>query len=318
LFFNTAGNPIPAVNCVSLGVQQGSLFGFLGANGAGKTTLIKMITSMLPPSDGTIEILGRDIAQYNDPTLLSICPQFNTHLCDELTPYEHFVMYSLLFQLTPEEAANEIDRLISILELEELKDQPIRELSGGDVRKLAIALSFLGPARIILLDEPTASLDAVARRHVHEMISSFKGEKTFMLCTHLLSEAESLCDNISIMIKGCVYTVGTPSYLSDKFGTEFKVDIMLTDENEDSAQGCDKFFEQRLPTAVLSIARPKARIYNVPAANITLPYLFTVMEEGKQSNCGFNYYTCSSSSLERVFMEIVHLSESGNDIGAGD
>jgi ABC-type multidrug transport system ATPase subunit len=318
LFFNTAGNPIPAVNCVSLGVREGSLFGFLGANGAGKTTLIKMITSMLPPSDGTIEILGRDIAQYNDPTLLSICPQFNTHPCDELTPDEHFVMYSMLFQLTPEEAASETNRLISILELEELKDKPIRELSGGDVRKLAIALSFLGPAKIILLDEPTASLDAVARHHVHEMISSFKGEKTFMLCTHLLSEAESLCDNISIMIKGCVYTVGSPSYLSGKFGTDFKVDVMLTDESEDSAKMCNKFFEEHIPTAILSITRPKARIYNVPAADISLPELFTTMETGKQANCGFNYYTCSSSSLERVFMEIVHLSECDDGLGVGD
>jgi ABC-type multidrug transport system ATPase subunit len=319
LFFNTAGKPISAVNCVSLGVKEGSLFGFLGANGAGKTTLIKMITSMLPTSDGSIEILGRNIAEYNDPTLLSICPQFNTHLCDELTPYEHFVMYSLLFQLNPEEAACETDRLISVLELEEFKDKPIRELSGGDVRKLAIALSFLGPAKIILLDEPTASLDAVARHHVHEMISSFKGEKTFMLCTHLLSEAESLCDNISIMIKGCVYTVGSPGYLSDKFGTEFKVDVMLNDEGEESGKACTKFFQERLPTAVLSISRPKARIYNVPAADITLPQLFTTMEEGKQASCGFNYYTCSSSSLERVFMEIVHMSECDDVmIGGGE
>jgi ABC-type multidrug transport system ATPase subunit len=272
-----------------------------------------MITSMLPCSDGRIEILGRDIVEHNDPTLISICPQFNTHLCDELTPYEHLVMYSMLFCLNPEEAASKTERLIKVLELEQQKDKPIRELSGGDVRKRTIALSFLGPAKIILLDEPTASLDAVARHHVHEMIASFKGEKTFMLCTHLLSEAETLCDNISIMVKGCVYTVGSPGYLSDKFGTEFKVDLMLNDEGEDGARACDQFFSEKIPTAVLSISRPKARIYNVPAADITLPQLFTIMEDGRQSSCGFNYYTCSSSSLERVFMEIVHMSESRGD-----
>jgi ABC-type multidrug transport system ATPase subunit len=223
----------------------------------------------------------------------------------------------MLFQLNPEDAAGATDRLISILELEDVKDKPIRELSGGDVRKLAIAMSFLGPAKIILLDEPTASLDPVARHHVHEMISSFKGEKTFMLCTHLLSEAEALCENISIMIKGCVYTVGSPGYLSDKFGTEFKVDVMLNDESEESAKACDAFFADRLPMAVLSIMRPKARIYNVPATNMSLPQLFTTMEEGKQSACGFNYYTCSSSSLERVFMEIVHMSECDDVVAVG-
>jgi ABC-type multidrug transport system ATPase subunit len=227
-------------------------------------------------------------------------------------------MYSMLFELNQEDAASETDRLISVLELEDLRDKPIRELSGGDIRKLAIALSFLGPAKIILLDEPTASLDAVARHAVHVMITSFKGEKTFMLCTHLLSEAEALCENISIMIKGCVYTVGSPGYLSDKFGTEFKVDVMLTDDSEASGSACDKFFAEKLPTAKLSIMRPKARIYNVPASDLTLPHLFTVMEDGKQHNAGFNYYTCSSSSLERVFMEIVHMSEADDVVAVGD
>lgn len=309
LFFNTAGEPIPAVNCVSLGVKEGSLFGFLGANGAGKTTLIKMITGLLPPSDGTIEINGVDTDEYYDPTLLSICPQFNTHLCDEMTPAEHFKLYSLLFQMTKEEAQENTDRLIKLLEIEELKDKPIRDLSAGDVRKLAIALCFLGPAKIILLDEPTAPLDPVARKHVHEMIMSFKGEKTFMLCTHLLSEAESLCDEISIMIKGNVYTVGSPQYLSQRFGTEFKIDISLKDGSQDDVDKVNKFFQEKIPQAELSIMRPRARIYSVPASSTTLSGLFDTMQEGKNGDNGFDYYTCSSSSLERVFMEIVHMSE---------
>jgi len=195
------------------------------------------------------------------------------------------------------------------LELNEIADKPIRELSGGDVRKLTIALTFLGPAKIILLDEPTASLDPVARRHVHEMILANKEEKTFMLCTHLLSEAEFLCDNISIMIKGCVYTVGSPQYLSQKFGTEFKIDVMLKDESPENGEKCDQFFSTQLPTATLSIQRPKARIYSIPASDITLPDLFTKMQQGSEQDNGYSYYTCSSSSLERVFMEIVHMSE---------
>jgi ABC-type multidrug transport system ATPase subunit len=136
-----------------------------------------------------------------------------------MTPYEHFYLYSKLFMIESEEAKNTYDRLVEVLELEEVLDKPLRDLSDGEVRKLSIALSFYGPAEIILLDEPTANLDPVARHHVHEMISELKGQKTFMLCTHLLSEAESLCDMISIMIKGCVYTCGSPQYLSSKFGT---------------------------------------------------------------------------------------------------
>jgi ABC-type multidrug transport system ATPase subunit len=235
-----------------------------------------------------------------------------------MTVGEHFYFYCQLFRYTPEEAAEKTSRLMADLELEEYRDNLIRELSGGNARKLAIALTFLGPAKILLLDEPTATLDPVARRRVHELMTAFKGEKTFMLCTHLLSEAESLCDMISIMVKGCVYTVGSPGYLSDKFGTEYKVDVGLVDASTDSAVACNEFFSRAVPSAVLSISRPCARIYTVPAADFTLPELFSVMQQGKEARAGFDYYTCSSSSLERVFMEIVRISQGGDSPEDGE
>lgn len=317
LFFNTAGKPITAVNHVSLGIEENSIFGFLGANGAGKTTLIKMITSLLPVSDGTIEINGIDIKVFNDPTRLSICPQFNSHLCDEMTPKEHFHLYALLYGFSKSVEKEKTERLIHELDLEKFKDQPIRELSGGDVRKLTIALSFFGPSSIILLDEPTASLDPVARRHVHEIILNYKGTKTIMLCTHLLSEAEFLCDMISIMIKGCVYTCGTPQYLTQKFGTDFRIDILLKDSSPESSSKLDNFMIHNLPTAELSIVRPKARIYSIPAKDHTLPDLFEIMQKGEDGDNGFSYFTCSSSSLERVFMELIHMSENDDIVFAG-
>lgn len=309
LYFNTEGIPIAAVNSVSLGVKKGDLFGFLGANGAGKTTLIKMITSMIPVSNGVIEINGVDITKENDPTVLSICPQFNSHLCMEMTPLEHFELYRLLFRLDKQYATDTSTHLLNSLDLMKFADKPARELSGGNQRKLAIALSFYSPSSIVLLDEPTSSLDPVARHNVHELIKSYHNKKTFMLCTHLLSEAESLCDVISIMIKGCVYTYGTPEYLSTKFGTEYKIDLLLDDDSESTSIKVDRFFADNLPDAEQTIDRPKARIYTIPASSITLPDLFEKMSNGKKGDNGFNYYTCSSSSLERVFMEIVRISE---------
>ena len=309
LFFNTEGQPIPAVNCVSLGVKKGSLFGFLGANGAGKTTLIRMITSLLPISDGKIEIFGKNIQEYHDPLLISICPQFNNHLINDMTVNEHFTLYGLLFKYNPDQVKEKSERLIKSLELDKIADKPLSHLSQGDVRKLAIALTFYGPAKIILLDEPTASLDPVARHNVQEMILENRGDKTFMLCTHLLSEAESMCDTISIMVKGCVFTCGSPEHLSAKFGKDYKIDVMLYDDKQSTADKCTRFMSKMLPEATLSIERPSARIYDIPASSIDLADLFGIMEEGKKSDNGFGYYTCSSSSLERVFMEIVKMSE---------
>lgn len=309
LFINTAGQPVPAVNCVTLGVKEKSIFGFLGANGAGKTTLIRMITGSLPCSDGVIEIFGKNIEDIEDKTIISICPQFNNHLFFELTTREHFKFYSLLFELNKTESEETSRRLIEGMELTDMMDKPIKELSGGDARKLAIALSFFGPSKIVLLDEPTANLDPVACKCVHQMILNNKGDKTFMLCTHLLSEAEELCDLISIMVKGNVFTVGTPQFLTKNFGTDYKIDIKMKDETTESENRCNRFFLNEFPEAALSMKRMNSRIYSLPSNSMKLSELFTKMQKGLDGDCGFSYYTCSTSSLERVFMEIVHKSE---------
>lgn len=309
LFINTAGQPVPAVNCVTLGVKENSIFGFLGANGAGKTTLIRMITGSLPCSDGQIEIFNQNIDDIADKTIISICPQFNNHLFFELTSREHFRFYSLLFEMNKTDAEETSRRLIEGMELTDIMDKPIKELSGGDARKLAIALSFFGPSKIVLLDEPTANLDPVACKCVHQMILNNKGTKTFMLCTHLLSEAEELCDLISIMVKGNVFTVGTPQFLTSHFGTEFKIDVKMKDDSMESDHLCNQFFLNELPEATLSIKRLNSRIYSLPSDVMKLSEVFAKMQKGCDGNCGFTFYTCSTSSLESVFMEIVHKSE---------
>ena len=159
----------------------------------------------------------------------------------------------------------------------DFQDIPIRELSAGDVCKFAIALSFFGPSKLLLLDEPTASLDPIACRCVQEMILEHKGEKMFMLCTHILSEAELLCDTISIMVRRNIYTVGTPQYLTQKFGTEYKIDIMLDDASENSQKKINNFFSKELPFANLTITRPASRIYSVPASKIKMSIVQQVL-----------------------------------------
>ena len=143
---------------------------------------------MLPKSSGSIEIYETPIEDIKDKTIISICPQFNTHLLSELTPNEHFKIYSWFFQKEPEEAREQINSLISELDLTEIQDILIREMRAGDARKFAIALSFFGPSKLPLLDEPTAFLVPFACHCVQEMILEHKGEKTFMLCTHILNE----------------------------------------------------------------------------------------------------------------------------------
>lgn len=134
-----------------------------------------------------------------------------------------------------------------------------------------------------------------------------------MLCTYLLSEAEFLFDMISIMIKRCCYTYGSLQYLTEKFGTDFKIDVLLKDETFESSSKLELFFASNLPNAILNITRTKARIYSISAADKPLPELFDIMLKGEEGDNRFTYFTCSSSSLERVFMELVHMSENDDE-----
>ena len=314
LFFDNDQKPILAVNSVSLGIKKGTLFGFLGVNGAGKTTLISMITSMLPLSSGTIEINGENIDNLKDRSIISVCPQFNDHLISEMTPLEHFILYSYIFQMSKSETRKRIDEMINELDLQNILNRKLSELSFGDLRKLSVALAFFGPSKVIFLDEPTTSLDSISRDLVHKLILKNKSTKSILLCTHLLNEAEILCDQISIMNKGCIFTVDSPQNLNKKYGTSIKIDIFLNENDVMASQKCTNFFNRNIPKAVLAIERPNSRIYRISNKFISFPQLFTIMEDGKKNFVnGYLNFTCTSSSLEQTFLEIVRLSENGED-----
>lgn len=305
LFFNNEKKVIPAVNDVTFGIKKGSMFGFLGSNGAGKTTLLKMITNEIPVSSGTIKI-NSNFGQNE----ISICPQFNDHLTNEMTPMEHFKIFSQLFNLDSAANSSEfLNNIIQKLELEDHKDKIVKELSGGNARKVAVALALMNPSDIVLFDEPTSSLDPMARHAVHDLMNSYRGQKTFMVCTHLLDEAESLCDNLSIMFHGSIYIVGTPQYLSSKFGTEWKVDILLENDSDDVGNRVTQFMTENLPSARISIKRPTNRIYSIPSDDIEIAPLFKLLKKAVEDHVGIKYFTCSSSTLEKVFLELIIRSE---------
>jgi ABC-type multidrug transport system ATPase subunit len=297
VFIDETDKPIVAVNNVSLGIKHGTLFGFLGANGAGKTTLMKMITGEIPPSSGTVNVDGH----------VAICPQFNTHLTNEMTIEEHFTFFGHIFGLTLERVSRKQDEFVRELMLEEHLGKQMKNLSGGNARKLAIAIALLSRAHVVLLDEPTSSLDPLARHAAQRLINSFRGHKTIMLCTHLLSEAEELCDSISIMLKGSIFVVGAASYLSAKFGTEWRLDVLFFKPTDDRFA---LFLRSQIPSARLIIHRAANEIYAIPSSAIPMVGLFRLMDEAiANPDLAVKFFTASSATLEKVFMELVMRSE---------
>ena len=173
---------------------------------------MKMILKETPMSSGTIEIDGQNILTSKQSQVV-ICPQFDDHLTEQLTGRQNMKFFCYLFNKTGRESHELISRLIDIMDYSDQVDKRVQDMSGGNRRKCSSMIPFLSDCNTILLDEPTSSMDPIARHHMHDLINSYKGQKTFMLCTHLLDEAETLCDNISIMVNGCIcllYTSPSP------------------------------------------------------------------------------------------------------------
>jgi ABC-type multidrug transport system ATPase subunit len=219
--------------------------------------------------------------------------------------------FSYIYGRKPEETGEQCDEFLHELMLEEHIDKQMRTLSGGNARKLAIAVALMSPANVVLLDEPTSSLDPLARHAAQKLMVSVRCQKTMMLCTHLLSEAEELCDTIGVMLKGSIYVVGSPSSLSAKFGTEWRLDVLFTQET-DGRFG--QFLSHELPSAKLVIHRPANEIYSIPSCDIPMVGLFRLMDRAiSPGDLSVKFFTASSATLEKVFMELVLKSESAED-----
>ena len=305
VFTNSNHEPFKAVDNVSLYVKTGEMFGVLGANGAGKTTLMSMITGKINKSNGEIRVLGHLIRSPTDvQDYVSICPQFNNHLFPLLTPREHLEIYGKLKGLTKTALNDMINEYIDLMNVSEYADQKMCELSDGNQRKLAICLAFLGDHPIIFLDEPTASLDPISRMQVQNLVRLKSKGKTILLCTHLLAEAETLCDRICIMFSGKIEAFGTPSQLASQYGRKWKIELGLREESEACRQEVDQFVHEMFKNCELSGTKYATVTYTIPKEDVSISDVFVILSENKDKH-GYGYFTCSMCTLERVFIDLV-------------
>lgn len=198
-----------AVNELSLTIKQGEIFGLLGENGAGKTTTIKMLCGLLSPTSGTASIMGFDIKSHveNVKKIIGVSPQ-ETAIAAHLNSKENLLLMGGVCGLSRSESLQRAKNLMSFLEIEDRKDQA-RKLSGGLQRRLSIAMALMSDPQVLFLDEPTLGLDPHARKSVWNYIEKLKREKTILLTTHYLEEADALSDTLAIMRTGKIIEMGT-------------------------------------------------------------------------------------------------------------
>jgi lipooligosaccharide transport system ATP-binding protein len=222
-----------AVDSLDLEVSRGVCFGLLGPNGAGKTTTLRMIYGVTQPSRGTILVFGMDISRNRRAvcTRLGVTLQQNV-LIEALSPKENLRVFGRYHLLHEPELSRRVEHLIDFLELRSHADVPVRRLSGGFQRRLAIALSLVNGPELLILDEPTTGLDPAVRLALWSRIRELRAAGTTVLVTtHYMDEAQRLCDRVAVVSAGKVICAGAPAELIAALAAEtIELDCSIEEE----------------------------------------------------------------------------------------
>jgi ABC-2 type transport system ATP-binding protein len=286
--------PVDAVNGLNLEVRVGECFGLLGPNGAGKTTTVEILEGLNTPTSGDVEVLGR--CWQTDETAIreriGVTLQ-ETRFPDKQTVHETTHLFRTFY-----ERGLEADEVLARVALESKANAFVETLSGGQQRRLAVAIALVGDPELLFLDEPTTGLDPQARRQLWDVIRDLQGRgRTTLLTTHYMDEAERLCDRVAIIDHGKVIALGSPAELIARMGGEHVVEFALVANGTvpDANAYCD------LPSVRSARTEAEGYALTVGEPHQAIPALLDRLEaEGRP----LARLTTRQVSLEDVFVSL--------------
>eukprot|EP00252_Welwitschia_mirabilis_P024322 TRINITY_DN7176_c0_g1_i1.p1 TRINITY_DN7176_c0_g1~~TRINITY_DN7176_c0_g1_i1.p1 ORF type:complete len:583 (+),score=116.15 TRINITY_DN7176_c0_g1_i1:166-1749(+) len=222
-----------AVHSLTFAVEEGECLGFLGTNGAGKSTTLSMLCGEEHPTKGTAYIFGKDILIHPKAAHQHVgyCPQFDA-LLDLLTVREHLELYARIKGVPENRLNNVVENKLEEFKLWPIANRPSCALSGGNKRKLSVAIAMVGDPPLVFLDEPSTGMDPIAKRFMWDVISHIstrQGKTAVILTTHSMNEAQALCTRIGIMVEGRLRCLGSPQHLKTRFGNYLELEVKPMD-----------------------------------------------------------------------------------------
>jgi len=293
---------VVALDDVSFDVEQGKVFGLLGPNGAGKTTTIKILTTLVAPDSGRALVAGTNVLE--DPVkvrnLIGYVPQELT-VDPYLTAREHLHYYADLYHLSTRERGASVRELLDLLGLVGSEDRRVKYFSGGMKKKLDLACGLIHHPPLLFLDEPSLGLDVQVRREVWNYILRLRDQgTTIFLCTNYMDEAERLCDELAIIDRGKIATIGTPAGLRD----QLKRDVVMIEV--DRSKNYQEEQLKALEQAVGNLAVVKETVqdgsqlrFYVESNQTALPQ---ILEAARAVDVAIRSITHSRPGLDEVFL----------------
>jgi ABC-type multidrug transport system ATPase subunit len=301
-----------ALGGVTLELYEGTIVGLLGHNGAGKSTTMSILTGLFPPTSGDVLVHGLSVRKDSIGVRrqLGVCLQHNA-LYGNFTVEEHLRLFCCLKAVPWPRIQEEVDTLLQDTGLLPKRHVKTLALSGGMKRKLSIAIALAGGSKVVTLDEPTAGVDATSRRDIWHLLVKHKWNRTILLSTHLMDEADILSDRIAIIAEGKITAIGSSLSLKRHFAKGYLLTVYAAD-GVDVARLSSVVFNA-VPTSTFVGARGRELCYALPfSARYHFPILFEILQDPKQRlNLKVETYGLSAPSMEEVFLAASSVHEKG-------
>ncbi|CAN6201246.1 unnamed protein product [Urochloa humidicola] len=298
------GNPDKfAVRGVSLALPYGECLGILGPNGAGKSSFISMLIGFVKPTSGNASVRGFSIQNdmekiYNS---MGVCPQ-NDMLWETLTGREHLQFYGRLKGLSGSSLDLAVDESLRSVNLLHggAPDKQVKKYSGGMKRRLSVAISLIGDAKVVYMDEPSTGLDPASRKSLWSAVKQAKQDRAIILTTHSMEEAETLCDRLCIMVDGSLQCIGTPKELIARYGGYYVLTMTTLPE-----------FEQEIENLVRKLSPSARKVYNLsgtqkyelPKQEVRIADVFMAVESFKK-RVEVQAWGLADTTMEDVFVKV--------------
>lgn len=290
---------VVAVDGIDLNVRSGSVFGFLGPNGAGKSTTMKLLTTLIPPTNGSIEILGIDAIKHPLEVRKRIGvvlqqPSYEPNLSVE----KSLEKYGMMWNIDGKTRRDRTEELIDVFDLGEIRKRKNEDLSIGQRRRVQVAREFMHEMDLLFLDEPTVGLDPGARRKLLDFLKNkARTGLTIFYTTHVLTEAEYLCDEIAVINRGKILAVDSPDQLKNTFGQEKTIKIHLSDRHEKLAD-----LVKSIPDCTVDYETGTDIIIQSRKSEIVLSQILQILIE---NNMAVEDLVAMPTTLEEIFLRMV-------------
>uniref|UniRef100_A0A8D2BIW4 Cholesterol transporter ABCA5 n=1 Tax=Sus scrofa TaxID=9823 RepID=A0A8D2BIW4_PIG len=302
--YRKKGENVEALRNLSFDIYEGQITALLGHSGTGKSTLMNILCGLCPPSDGFASIYGHRVSEIDEMfearKMIGICPQLDIHF-DVLTVEENLSILASIKGIPANNVIQEVQRVLLDLDMQAIKDNQAKKLSGGQKRKLSLGIAVLGNPKILLLDEPTAGMDPCSRHIVWNLLKYRKSNRVTVFTTHFMDEADILADRKAVISQGMLKCVGSSIFLKSKWGIGYRLSMYI--DRYCATESLSSLVKQHIPAATLLQQNDQQLVYSLPFKDMDkFSGLFSALDA--HSNLGVISYGVSMTTLEDVFLKL--------------